>query len=80
MKFFLNYGGNPNAVDTLMRQTPVHYAAKNESTSAPEMLRILLEHGGNRHVVDVKNKTPLHYASANNLNLAQKMLDLLNEL
>ena len=44
------------------------------------MLRILLEHGDDRHVVDVKNKTPLHYASANNSNSAQKMLDLFNEL
>uniref|UniRef100_A0A0P4ZNA8 Ankyrin n=1 Tax=Daphnia magna TaxID=35525 RepID=A0A0P4ZNA8_9CRUS len=60
VKILLNHGGNPNAGDTA-GHTPVHYVVR-EKRSSLEVLKLLVENGGNIFQLDNRRMSPFIYA------------------
>lgn len=64
IQMLLSNASNPNKRDTLGR-TPLHYAAHNGN---PEVIKALLEAGGDPKMIDVNKWSLLHHAAAYNSN------------
>jgi ankyrin repeat protein len=79
MQVLLNHGlDSKNAVSKL-GMTPVHYAAQNESSSGPKLMKLLLENGGdpNRRSTNHDKSTPIQLAASNQGEYAAEIFKLL---
>lgn len=74
---FLKCGVNPSH-GSFDGYTAIHYAARNESRSAPKMMELLLEHEGDPDPQS-DSATPIHLAALNEGDYAAKILKLLLE-
>ncbi len=63
LQLLLQKGGNPNLLDN-KQCAPIHYAADSISETAPEIMKILLEYGGDPNGGE-NGLTPLHKACLN---------------
>ncbi|XP_024152283.1 transient receptor potential channel pyrexia [Oryzias melastigma] len=60
VQFLISRKADVDARTLLDRQTPLHYAAKNDAVGA---IRLLLQAGASSSCTDYKNRTPLHLAA-----------------
>jgi ankyrin repeat protein len=79
LKHGVMHGVDPISAVNKIDSTPIHYAAQNESSSGPKLMKLLLEQGWdpNTPSVCLKLFTPVHLVALNQGNYAAKMLNLL---
>ncbi len=79
MRVLLNDGVDPKKAVSKLGMTPVHYAAQNESSSGPKLMKILLENGGdpNTRSINHDKSTPIQLAASNQGDYAAEILKLL---
>jgi ankyrin repeat protein len=77
-RMLLEFGGNPNLTENVMKWTPLHWAIDNKNDqNRLEITKQLLEKDGNPNAKDMEGGTPVHYVVKDNRSNSLNVLKLL---
>ena len=77
VKLLLSNGANPNCTNKNTQRTPVHAAAKYDSSTTPKLMSLLLKFKGDCNAADQYGLTPIHVATLSKSSSAPAVLELM---